>query len=541
LKKANFSRKDLAKIFALLLTYFFSIAWSTLVCAEIFNIAEGDVIGLISAIDSANLNDVEDTINLAINGSYTLTVADPKGGPNGPTGLPSITSVITINGNGAAITRSSTAPKFRIFHLAEDGKLNLNELTIDNGFAPVSTGSRGSGGGIVIYGGELNLNNSIVSNNYATYRGGGIRIFSGALNLNSVAVSENDPDGIENEGGIVTITDSVINHNTCGISNRRRMSGMTITSSIVTNNSPHGSGVCGGIYNSGTLTLIDSNVSDNRSGHGGGIYNYKSELTIINSTINENRAASGGGIYNNGLVSLYNVTISGNESFCHFSHCPMNSGGGIINGGTAILSNVTIKDNMGATRGWGHSCVGTGGIDNGGSLELSNSIVADNSCGDCKGEITSLDYNIDSDDSCNFTQPHDQPNTDPLLGPLANNGGPTLTHALLPGSPAIDAADNTNCPETDQRGFSRPVDGDSDGEVICDIGSYEVQADELILPGDLNNDSVVDSADYSEFRKTLGKCDGDTGFNLEADYDEDGCVSYRDYRIWYGYYLDYSE
>ena len=59
--------------------------------------------------------------------------------------------------------------------------------------------------------------------------------------------------------------------------------------------------------------------------------------------------------------------------------------------------------------------------------------------------------------------------------------------------------------------------------------------------GDLNGDNKVDENDYQELRKTLGKCEGDSGFNSIADYDEDGCISFRDYRIWYGYYLDYSE
>ena len=98
-----------------------------------------------------------------------------------------------------------------------------------------------------------------------------------------------------------------------------------------------------------------------------------------------------------------------------------------------------------------------------------------------------------------------------------------------------------NCPEADQRGYPRPVAGYINGDVICDIGSFEVQPGTISLPGDFDDDGAVDAEDYLEFRKTLGKCEGDTGFNSEADYDEDGCVSYRDYRIWYGYYWDYTE
>ena len=85
---------------------------------------------------------------------------------------------------------------------------------------------------------------------------------------------------------------------------------------------------------------------------------------------------------------------------------------------------------------------------------------------------------------------------------------------------------------------------DTNGTVIEKQGWYnpDLMEDAIInYLGDLNGDGVIDVEDYSEFRKTLGKCDGDTGFNSKADYDQDGCVSYLDYRIWYGYYLDYSD
>jgi hypothetical protein len=105
--------------------------------------------------------------------------------------------------------------------------------------------------------------------------------------------------------------------------------------------------------------------------------------------------------------------------------------------------------------------------------------VARNSAGDCTiaSGVTSLGHNLSSDGTCGLSAPGDLSNVDPQLGPLADNGGPgaprTLTHALLPGSPAIDAGDNAGCPPSDQRFDERPMDGSGDSVAVCDIGSYE--------------------------------------------------------------------
>jgi len=131
------------------------------------------------------------------------------------------------------------------------------------------------------------------------------------------------------------------------------------------------------------------------------------------------------------------------------------------------LTNCTISDNA-ANQG--------GGIWNSGTVELKNSIVANNaSGGDCFGTITSLDYNLDSDSTCNLIQPNDRPNADPLLGAFTDDGDPgTGYFPLLKGSPAIDSGDDNDCPPTDQLGNPR-VDGDDDGFIVCDIGAIELQ------------------------------------------------------------------
>ncbi len=202
------------------------------------------------------------------------------------------------------------------------------------------------------------------------------------------------------------------------------------------------SGSGGGIKNDdGTLFLTSTTlVSNTAIILGGGLYNLLGGVTIENSTFSSNTATVlGGGIYNDqGLVTANNTTLNGNHA---------NSAGGI-------------------------------GIDSG-AVFLKNTIVANSpSGGDCGGvtPVISQGYNLDSDDSCNLIATGDISNTNPLLGPLQDNGGDTLTHALKPASLAIDAGDDSACLSDDQRGFSRPYDGNGDGIASCDIGAFESYA-----------------------------------------------------------------
>ncbi len=105
-------------------------------------------------------------------------------------------------------------------------------------------------------------------------------------------------------------------------------------------------------------------------------------------------------------------------------------------------------------------------------MTLRNTIVSGNPGGDCSGAVTSQGSNLDGDGSCSLGE-GDLSNTDPLLGPLQDNDGPSFTHALGQNSPAIDAGGRDSCPETDQRGAARLIDGDGDGQADCDIGAYE--------------------------------------------------------------------
>jgi hypothetical protein len=222
----------------------------------------------------------------------------------------------------------------------------------------------------------------------------------------------------------------------------------------------------GGILNgdSATLTIINSTLSDNSGGFGGGAFN-SGRLAMVNSTVSGNIASEGGGIYNSGagILTITNSTFSGNAA--------SSIGGGVFNLGTLQLAHSTLSDNSARFL--------AGGILNFQNLEIGNTILkrgdsGENIYNNTQGIVTSLGYNVSSDDGGDIlTGPGDQTLTDPMLGPLQDNGGSTLTHALLPGSPAINAGDPSFTPPPffDQRGpaFARVVNG------RVDIGSFEVQ------------------------------------------------------------------
>ena len=232
---------------------------------------------------------------------------------------------------------------------------------------------------------------------------------------------------------------------------------LTLTRVKITGNSGK---LGGGIASNYALTMTDSIVSANTAttNAGGGIYiDTPATVNLTNVTISGNTATltSSGGVHIQGspTVNFTNVTISGNTA--------PNAGGITISSGTINILNSAIANN--------HVTSGTvGGIvfyNN--TLNIKNTIVAGNDGDECNGSVTSQGYNLSSDDTCSFTNTGDQQNTDPLLGVLADNGGYTQTHALLSGSPAINAGTDTGCPSKDQRGIKRPQGAH------CDIGSYE--------------------------------------------------------------------
>ncbi len=323
------------------------------------------------------------------------------------------------------------------------GGINANSLTATG--STVTGNHAATGGGIAA--GVATVMNSTVSGNTGSDAGGGV--FATRLSLIRSAVNHNTAGG--DGGGIDSDT-------------------LTVVGGMIRGNT---AGRNGGGIEAETVTLANATVGGNSADScGGGIYaNVKG--TLLDSTLGGNSATgSGGGIYVNGTGTLTNVTLSGNHS---------GDQGGAISAVNVTLLNVTATDNDAHTGG---------GIffEAGGAFNVRNTLIAGNfvdaggSDPDVAGSVTSGGHNLigDGTGSVGFTNgmKGDMVGTaahpiDPRLGPLANNGGPTLTHAPLPGSPAIDHGDNADLPATDQRGVARPRDGDGNGSRVADIGAFE--------------------------------------------------------------------
>ena len=229
--------------------------------------------------------------------------------------------------------------------------------------------------------------------------------------------------------------------------------------------------------------MTNCTVNDNKAfddadegGHGGGIYN-SGELTMTNCTVNDNWAdTDGGGIFYEGVATFSNHTVSGNDAF---------GGGGVWNDGELVLRSTTISFNMGSSGGGG-------GVANIGTMEVQNSLIANNfitipgTGPDCfsTGTINSLGHNLIGDPSdCDIALLPTDLTGAPDLGEFADDGTPGNGHfPLLLTSLAIDAGNDEACSETDQIGNPRPVDGDGDGVLNCDIGAIEFQAPIMLTP-----------------------------------------------------------
>ena len=392
------------------------------------------------AVGGCSAGDSADTVTLS--GNVRLSRA-----------LPLVTSNMTIEGGGFTISGNG---RTHIICINNRGILTINEVTISNGQAgwggaignfgkltiTNSTITRNSAeqGGAIGNDGTLTIRNSTIDNNMAEDDGGAIYIDNGTLtiintrvNNNNLASAYGDGGAIYNDNGTLTITDSTFSNNSAddgGVIYSDSTKKTNIASSAFIRNS---AGDRGGaifiIY--GEHTLTDSTFNGNSAdGNGGAIYNWE-DLIITNSTFSNNSTdGNGGAIYNRRDLTITNSTFSSNLA--------TEDGGGLYQ-----ASDSTVN--------------------------LRNSIIASSKQGgDCYGRLNTNTSNLTGDGSC-YVELSD----DPMLGELVEpeDGSPAY-FPLLAGSPAIDAADDGYCPETDQIGTVRPQGGG------CDIGAIEYAAND---------------------------------------------------------------
>ncbi len=355
-----------------------------------------------------------------------------------------------------------------------------------------------SGGGTITFScsGTIILNSSLIVSSNTTIDGSGqsITISGGdtvqaivvntseTLNLKNLTISNGGASGIYNDGGTVNIDHCIFSSNSgWGVYNYGN-SGSSTTLNVI--NSTFTTNFSGGIQNWGnayTATVtVDNSIFSNNSAWG--IYTFgKSNLTVTDSTFSGNQYD---GISNNGMANIMSSTFfsnthSGIVSFSGSTLSTINSTfasngeWGIVGYGMLSIINSTFSGNA-----WG-------GISNSGVLTIENTLVANSGTyGNCMkiGTMAAFStHNLADDSTCgsSFTVSNQI-----KLGSLANNGGPTYTMALLPGSAAIDAGDNVTCldPNTvankDQRGIVRITQQDP----VCDIGAYEALLDRVFLP-----------------------------------------------------------
>ena len=394
---------------------------------------------------------------------------------NGPRPQRGLSLAARIDGNNQS----------RVFDVANGFSVHINRVTIRHGRACRGAGIRNDG--------ALTITSSVIRDNALDgieCDGGGIRnTANGTLTIHSSTIRGNTGSnhafggGVSNDGSAAIFDSTIRDNHVSGVEFGANGGGgikstgeLTLSNSTVRGNSStlKGGGLwlTGGVSSISTSTITFNWTTDTEffSVTAGGIYN-QGRLDIARSTISNNLGRAVGGIFHGSLntidarLTVENTTISGNGATGDFSGVA----GAILLVespqplGMASIVNSTISHNTIPV-----IASGAGGLASGFEIELRNTIVAQNSFPNCDNFAeVSLGHNLSSDVTCTFTAAGDMVGTDPQLGPLADNGGPTQTRRLNFGSPAIDAGDVVGCPAMDQRGVTRPQGA------ACDIGAYE--------------------------------------------------------------------
>jgi trimeric autotransporter adhesin len=481
---------------------------------------------MLAGAGATNVGDLDITGNVTVTGAGAATT---------------IVQACTVDQLSAACP-SGQGIADRVLQIQPGAHVTLSGITIRNGYASSGSVNFGFGGGI-LNAGTLTLTDVIVIANRADVSGAGIAngrsSAAGTLTLNSSTVTRNSVaagqgGGIYNAtfpglaGPVIVLNNSTVSENSAG--NGGGIGGtvgqgagsITVSSSVISGNRVSG---CGGgiLAANGTLTLVSSMVVANVAGSGGGICHQaeNAAITLTSSTVSGNATTgSGAGILHlggaSGFVTVTNSSINGNTSSAGnggglylqvgaggaltvtnttFSGNSANNGGAlaVFGGGVPVnLSSVTITSNTATALQ-----VGGGGVIGEGVVNIKNTVLAGNLAAngfpDCSSDttLTSRGFNLIGDGTgCggitrgangDLVGTSAQPIA-PLLASLSSQGGPTPTHALLAGSPAIDAGDPSGCSDalgnlllTDQRGEPRTLDGNGDGVARCDIGAFELR------------------------------------------------------------------
>lgn len=414
--------------------------------------------------------------------------------------LPMIYLDVTIDGGSTIVLSGGSAS--RLFEVSSGGRLTLDNITVTKGYAD-------GDGGAIYSAGTLTINNSKFLANQTTLNGnGGALISFGTLTVNNSEFANNQaanggalyPTGAH---AVATITNSSFHDNAALATNYGwggaiyQSAGATVTihgGTLRANRARSG----GGIYvyrvdNVTQLTVDQGSVlaANAAASIGGGIVNQEGDVTLTGITLDGNTAQSGAGIYStSGFTKLAGVTLRGNAADF--------SGGGFFNTeGDAVLTNVTLSGNAAGQLGGGiynspgdlqltnatlsgNTAPSAGGIFNDvGTALLKNMLLARGAAGENCAGVDGGAFSLADDATCHFGPGRDGVTL--LLGALADNGGPTLTHMPQPGSPAIDGGTGDGCPATDQRGVSRTGPGTGSA---CDVGAVEYLASppQLYLP-----------------------------------------------------------